>query len=232
MDSGDGVSHTIPVFDGHILTDYIQRLNVAGRHVTEYLIKLLLIRGYAFNSSADFEIVRDIKEKFGYIAHDIERERKLCQETCVLDREYVLPNKKVIRIGRERFEAGECMFQPHLIDCEQGGIHDLIFDTINASPMDTRKRLYGNILLTGGSTMFPGFPTRVVTEVKNRFKRDIMKGRDYDSGIDIKVIDPFTRKHSVFIGGSFFAGIPAIGWVSKEQYEEEGDRCLGSSTSI
>ncbi len=78
MDSGDGVSHTIPVFDGRILKDHIMRLNVAGRHVTDYLIKLLLVRGYAFNSSADFETVRDIKEKFGYIAHDIKRERKLC----------------------------------------------------------------------------------------------------------------------------------------------------------
>jgi len=77
FDSGDGVSHTIPVYKGTVLTDQIGWLNVAGRHVTEHLIKLLMIWGYAFNSSADFELVRDIKEKLGYIAYDYEREKKL-----------------------------------------------------------------------------------------------------------------------------------------------------------
>jgi actin-related protein 2 len=159
MDSGDGVSHTIPVWDGHVFEHQIGRLNVAGRHVTEHLIKLLLIRGYAFNSSADFETVRNLKEKFGYIAYDIERERTLARDTCIVNRDYVLPNNKVIRIGRERFEAGECLFNPGLIDNEKGGIPDLIFDTINSCPMDCKKKLYSTILLTGGSTMFPGFPT-------------------------------------------------------------------------
>ena len=115
MDSGDGVSHTIPVFQGHVLTDHIGRLNVAGRHVTDHLIHLLLIRGYAFNSSADFEIVRDIKEKLGYIAYDIKWERQLERDTCTVNWDYILPNKKIIWIGRERFEAGECLFNPSMI---------------------------------------------------------------------------------------------------------------------
>jgi len=62
MDSGDGVSHVIPVFEGNIQEAAIKRLNLAGRHVTDYLIKLLMIRGYAFNSSANFELIREIKE--------------------------------------------------------------------------------------------------------------------------------------------------------------------------
>jgi actin-related protein 2 len=74
-----------------------------------------MIKGYAFNSSSDFELVRGIKEQFGYIAYDIDRERKLERETCTVNRDYVLPNKKVIRIGRERFEAGECLFNPGMI---------------------------------------------------------------------------------------------------------------------
>jgi len=118
-------------------------LNVAGRHVTDNLINLLLIRGYAFNSSADFEIVRDIKEKLGYIAYDYEREKLLEKETCVCNRDYELPNKKVIRIGREWFQAGECLFKPEMIQVERGGVHELIFETINNCPMDVRKQLYG-----------------------------------------------------------------------------------------
>ncbi len=99
FDCGDGVSHTIPVIDNYIQEHAIDRLNVAGRHITTNLIKLLMLRGHAFNSSADFEVVRDIKETMSYIAYDIQRERKLATETCFVDREYVLPNKSVIRIG-------------------------------------------------------------------------------------------------------------------------------------
>lgn len=73
----------------------------------------------------------------------------------------MLPNKKIIRIGRERFEAGECLFDPSLIQVEKGGVHQMIFETITNCPMDTRKELWKGILLTGGSTMFPGFPNRV-----------------------------------------------------------------------
>lgn len=60
--------------------------------MTERLIKLLLLRGYAFNSSADFEIVREIKEDLCYMSINIEKERKLAQETTVLDKEYKLPD--------------------------------------------------------------------------------------------------------------------------------------------
>lgn len=75
LDSGDGVSHVIPVYEGIVQTECIKRLNIAGRHVTEYLIKLLMLRGYAFNSSADFEVVREIKEDMCYVSIDTKRER-------------------------------------------------------------------------------------------------------------------------------------------------------------
>ena len=79
--------------------------------------------------------------------------------------------------------------------------------------------------------MFPGFPTRVVRDLKAIFKDVIMKGKDYDTGIKIKVSDPFTRKHSVFIGGSMIAGFEGTQWVTKADYEEHGPNILGSSSS-
>lgn len=205
MDSGDGVSHTIPVFEGHLMKEAIQRLNVAGRHVTEYMIKVLLMRGYAFNSSADYETVRDIKENLCYVSYDLERDRLLARETCAVDQEYQLPNKEVIRIGRERFEGPECLFNPSLLDIESPGIPDMIFETIQKSAIDTRKALYNNILITGGSTMFPGFPTRVEKDLKARFKQDVMKGKDYESGIKINILDNFRRRFAVFAGASIIA---------------------------
>lgn len=77
VDTGDGVTHIVPVYDGYVPQHLIRRLDVAGRHVTSYLIKLLLLRGYAFNRSADFDTVRMIKEKLCYVAYDINEERKL-----------------------------------------------------------------------------------------------------------------------------------------------------------
>ena len=136
FDAGDGVSHCIPVYEGMAFADQIKRLNVAGRHVTDYLIKLLLFRGYAFNSSADFETVREIKEQLCYVSYDLKKDRKLAQETTVVDKEYRLPDNTLINVGRERFEAPECLFNPQLVDVESLGISELMFDAVNGCPMD------------------------------------------------------------------------------------------------
>jgi hypothetical protein len=105
VDSGDGVTHTVPVFEGFSLPHLTRRLDVAGRAVTRYLIKLMLLRGYAFNRTADFETVRMIKEKLCYVAYDTQFENKLAHETTVLVKTYELPDGRIIRVGKERFEA-------------------------------------------------------------------------------------------------------------------------------
>ncbi len=79
VDSGDGVTHICPVYEGFALPHLTRRLDIAGRDVTRYLIKLLLLRGYAFNHTADFETVRLMKEKLCYVGYDIATEQKLAQ---------------------------------------------------------------------------------------------------------------------------------------------------------
>jgi actin-related protein 2 len=206
FDAGDGVSHCIPVIEGFALYDQVKRLNVAGRHITDYLIKLLLIRGYAFNSSADFETVREIKEQLCYVSYDLGKDRKLAQETTVVDKEYRLPDGQLIYVGRERFEAPECLFNPLLIDVEQSGISDLIYESICESPIDCQKGLFGNITLAGGTTMFPGLSSRVEKDIRELFIKDKLGGdRTRSSKVNIFVHDPPRRKHNVFIGASFVA---------------------------
>lgn len=90
LDSGDGVTHICPVYEGFSLPHLTRRLDIAGRDITKYLIKLLLLRGYAFNHSADFETVRIMKEKLCYVAHDIVEEQKLALETTVLVESYTV----------------------------------------------------------------------------------------------------------------------------------------------
>lgn len=173
VDSGDGVSHVIPVFDGFVPQNLIRRLDVAGRHLTRYLIKLLLLRGYAFNRTADFETVRQIKEKLCYVAHDIGMERRLAQETTVLEESYTLPDGRVIKLGRERFEAPEPLFDPSLVDVEAPGLGDMVFEMIQKSPMDCRTEYYKHIVLSGGTSMYPGFPTRLEKDIRARCGRGV-----------------------------------------------------------
>ena len=53
-----------------------------------------------------------------------------------MDKEYKLPDGTTIMVGRERFEAAECLFNPLLIDVESVGISDLMFESIDESPID------------------------------------------------------------------------------------------------
>ena len=133
LDSGDGVTHVIPVAHSYLLHHQIKRLDIAGRHITEYLIRLLQIKGYAFNSTADFEIVRELKEKYCFVSCNIESDRKLDAETTFYNSYTKLPDGRKIRISNEKFEAPEILFQPHLIQNELPGVHEMLYNAINVS---------------------------------------------------------------------------------------------------
>jgi hypothetical protein len=176
VDSGDGVTHIVAVYDGFCPENLTRRLNVAGRHITRYLIKLMMLRGYAFNRSADLDTVRDLKETHAYVAYDIDQERALARDTTVLEERYRLPDTRVITIGRERFEAPEALFTPALVDCDTPGIADLVFDSVQSAEMDIRKDLMKHVVLSGGSTMYPGLPSRLERDLKYRYLERIFKG--------------------------------------------------------
>jgi actin-related protein 2 len=176
VDSGDGVTHIVPVYESTVLNHLTKRLDVAGRDITRNLIALLLRRGYALNRTADFETVRQMKEKLCYVSYDLELDRKLSEETTVLVESYTLPDGRVIRVGSERFEAPECLFQPHLIDNEKPGIAEMLFDMIQSADVDIRSSLYKAIVLSGGSSMYPGLPSRLEKELKQLWLHKVLGG--------------------------------------------------------
>lgn len=176
VDSGDGVTHIIPVYESTVLNHHIRRLDVAGRDVTRNLIALLLRRGYALNRTADFETVRQIKEKLCYVSYDLELDKKLSEDTTVLVESYTLPDGRVIRVGSERFEAPECLFQPNLVDVDQPGIAEMLFNTIQGADVDVRSSLYRAVVLSGGSSMYPGLPSRLEKEVKQLWLTRVLQG--------------------------------------------------------
>ena len=215
--------HTVPVYEGYSIQQAIMSLNLGGRDLTEYLMKLLGIAdptaymhklGYSNFKFSKREYVRDIKEKLCYVAWDFDGELKDTQSwPYKVQRDYKLPDGEYITITDARFRCPELLFKPHLNGLEFDGIDQTLFDSIMKCPSDVRKDMYMNIFLSGGTTMFQGLPERLHEEIKRLAKPTVT----------VKVFDPVSE-YSAWIGGSILASHPTFELmaITREEYNEVG----------
>lgn len=214
VDAGDGVIHIVPIYEGFAISHAISRIDIAGRDITEYLRRLLRQRGHALTSSAEREIVRDIKERLCYVALDPEKELKLAEKVSGMEKQYTLPDGETITVGPERFLAPECFFNPGALGKEEQAMDEAIYNAIQMCDIDLRKELYQNIVLSGGSTMFPGLKERLHKELTELVPENV----------EIRIVAPPERRYSVWIGGSILSSLKTFQrlWVSRKEYQEQG----------
>merc|ERR1712060_474184 len=212
VDCGDGVSHTVPVFEGFSIPHAIEKMEIAGRVITDYAQKLLLEQGHSFTSTAELEIVKDIKEKLAFVAQDYDAEHAAAQSSSELDKTYTLPDRSQITVkGTVRMQVPELLFKPEL-NGKSG--QALAWDSISKSDVDVRRDLLKNIIMSGGTTMYEGIADRLKTELTALAP----------AGSEVRIVATPDRKYAVWKGASTLASLStfAASWISKEEYEEHG----------
>jgi actin-related protein 3 len=240
IDSGDGVTHVIPVSDGYVIGGSIKSMDLAGRTVTQFIQNLLLEREEDVPPAQRQEVAKQIKEKWCYVCPDIVKEfgrYDLKPQEWMKVYEGVNDiSKKPFRcdVGYERFLGPEVFFNPEIFSNDEPlSLPIQVDQCVQSTPVDCRRGLYKNIVLSGGSTMFKDFSKRLQRDVRkfvdNRQEKSIALGGDAAKNvqvvpIDVRVISHGMQRYAVWFGGSMLSSTADFykACHSKAQYEEVG----------
>lgn len=230
IDSGDGVTHVIPVAEGYVIGSAIKNIPIAGRDITYFIQNLLRDRN---EKDTSLRTAERIKEEFCYVCPDIVKEfNRFDREPerfaqMIVDRG--LGQSTRVDIGYERFLAPEIFFNPEIASSDFLTPLPVVVDqVVQACPLDVRKGLYRNIVLSGGSTMFKEFGRRLRRDIRGLVDARIRRSEELSgaksSGIDVEVIAHKRQRNAVWFGGSLLAQTPEFKnyCYTKADYDEYG----------
>jgi len=217
LDSGDSVTHTVPIYEGYSLPHAIMKVDIGGRDLTNYLMKLLKESGISFSSLAEVDLVRTIKEKTCYVANNYQEEIKFFAENSSKDVNYMLPDGSVVTLNEQQFKCPEALFQPSLLDKDLPGVHEMLYQSIMKCDPEIRRDIIDNVVLAGGSTLFAKMKERVVKEIGEL-------GSSLKAKSEWNAAGPAERKYSVWIGGSILSSLSTFQamWITEKEYSEIG----------
>ncbi|XP_078280140.1 uncharacterized protein LOC144607286 [Rhinoraja longicauda] len=220
IDSGSAVTHVVPIFEGGALNNIAQRLYLGGEDLTEHLMRSLAENNsWSFTSKAGLDIIRNIKEKFCYVALDYEAElQNFKNNPDAIKEEYELPDGQNMIITNQKFSCPEVMFKPFLIGKDIQNLPSLAHSVIEHCKEETCDEMYANIVLAGGNTMFRNMGERIQQEMT-----DLVK-----PGKKVKVLAPSNRKYLSWKGASILAGLSTFHHmcVARQDFEEYGATAL------
>merc|ERR1712070_1200940 len=217
LDSGEGISHTVPIYEGYAMPHSIQRMDLAGNDLTNYLLKILQENDINLSTPSEIDCAQAMKEQICRVAIDFEAEMKMFDDNHFKD--FQLPDGHTIGIGNQLIRTPELLFNPKLDGHNNTlGIHELIRECVMRCDVEVRKELYQSILLAGGTTLFQGFQNRLATEVQ-RFAPEQVRA---------KVMAPNERMFSAWIGGSILGSLTTFRqmWIGAAEYHEHGAQVL------
>jgi len=215
IDSGEGVTHVIPVAEGYVIGSSIKSVPIAGRDMTHFVQTLLRERG---EPDTSLKTAEKIKEEFCYVSSDIVKEfARYDREPERFGKHTVqYPNGKsvVVDVGYERFLAPEIFFNPEIYSSDfLTPLPNIVDTVIQTSPIDVRRGLYKNIVLSGGSTLYKDFGRRLQRDIRHlvdaRIKAsETRSGGAKSGGLDVQVITHKRQRHGPWFGGSLLGQTP------------------------
>lgn len=228
MDCGDGVSHVVPVVDGYVVGSGIKSMPIAGSNVTSFVQKLLRERNQSIPPELSMEAARQVKEKYSYVCSEMNKELgKHENDPDKYRRTHTMHNTKTgqdfsFSVGYERFVGPEIFFTPELYSSEfTTGLPQLVDEAIQSCGIDSRRSLYNNIVLSGGSTMYKDFGRRMQRDIKNILDNRLSAP---NQAPDVNVVSHYNQRYAVWFGGSVLASAPSFvsACHTKADYEEYG----------
>jgi len=237
IDSGDGVTHIVPVVAGYVIGSCIKHIPIAGKDITAFVQQIMREREPHIPPGQSLQVAKRVKETFSYVCPDIVKEfKKYDTESAkwikrMTENEYVTQKPFTYDVGYERFLGPEIFFNPEIASSDfLTPLPQVVDACVQNCPIDTRRGLYKNIVLSGGSTMFKDFGRRLQRDIKravdNRIKRseELSGGRIKATAIPVNVISHHMQRYAVWFGGSMLASTPEFYTVchTKAQYDEHG----------